>query len=74
VPRGPGFRLLAQDSFEAATCPVAMYCGLRAIKVNKYHLVARPSSSLLGHAHVSSKALYDKDGVVRLQGMQQVAH
>jgi hypothetical protein len=84
VPRGPGSRLLAQGSFRAATCPLgssscllaqgsseAATCpvgGLnmpRAIKVNKYPFA---------QCEVSSKALRDKSGGARLQGVQQAAH
>jgi hypothetical protein len=66
VPCGPGSssHLLEQDISKAATFPVGRSCGLRAIKVNKYHLAARPSWSPSGHAHVSSKALCDKDSAV----------
>jgi hypothetical protein len=38
---------------------------LRAIKVNKYLLVAQPSWSPSGRARISSKALRDKDGTYK---------
>jgi hypothetical protein len=38
--QGSSSRLLAQDSSEAAMCPMGRSYGLRAIKVNKYHLAA----------------------------------
>jgi hypothetical protein len=68
IPRGPGSRLLAQDSSGTTTCRVGRICRLWAIKVKKYLMTSRPSWSPSWHARLSSKALRDKDDACKMCG------
>jgi hypothetical protein len=69
-PRAPWLRLPSAGTGQLRDRhePHGESCGLRAIKINKYLLAARPSWSPLGRACVSFKALHDKDGACKMCG------
>jgi hypothetical protein len=69
-PRAPWLWLSSPGTGQLWDChvPRAPWRELRAIKVNKYLLAARPSWSPSGRACVSSKALRDKDDACKTCG------